>query len=424
MKKELNVFLVLFLVIFSVSLFVSAQSKCEDAGYFCRDAGCPMGAETRVWDLSCSYQEGGRPQICCREIGPDEERGQCFDSDKGNNPYIAGETYNDLETYRDSCLVAGGTFKYITEYYCEGNSIKSEILECPNGCYFEGFCRGEVENCTINNGEGICEFSGKTYSVKHTGCHDIVGVEVSYDGNLVFADLSRGDELLLKDGSWIKVTSSPCGEYVAHLSFEKYRDPLIIIDYGIYTVYWGDKINLAHVNAEVAEISWALSGDTDPKIRINAENARTFSLKQNEERVFTYGPITDPLPADLNIKVIAFALDYGSPTKSHATIELSSVETQEVLIPTESTGPIERSEENTNFFCNGCELDNRCYPFGYRKSGEVCLDTLEFVAQLEEGEVCENNFECDSNVCISGECVSQSLIQKILDFFRRLFGGE
>ena len=85
---------------------------------------------------------------------------------------------------------------------------------------------------------------------------------------------------------------------------------------------------------------------------------------------------------------------------------------------------VEIPKDDEDYVCQGCALDDKCYPFGYRKSGDFCSDSFKFVAQSEAGDVCENNFECESNVCVSGECISKSFIQKILDFFRRLFGGE
>ncbi len=73
---------------------------------------------------------------------------------------------------------------------------------------------------------------------------------------------------------------------------------------------------------------------------------------------------------------------------------------------------------------NGCALENKCYPLGYRKSGKYCSEDLEFVVQLDSDNACENNFECKSNVCVSGECVSEGFIKKIINWFKKLFGGE
>jgi len=96
--------------------------------------------------------------------------------------------------------------------------------------------------------------------------------------------------------------------------------------------------------------------------------------------------------------------------------------------PTEETGPIqipepaEIPETQTIYFCNGCELDDKCYPLGYRKSGQYCSDNSTFISQLVEEVNCDNNFECSSNLCIDGSCVSSGLWQKILSWFKNLFG--
>ena len=58
------------------------------------------------------------------------------------------------------------------------------------------------------------------------------------------------------------------------------------------------------------------------------------------------------------------------------------------------------SEEfNSEGFCYGCLEEENCYPLGYRNEGEYCLDN-KFINQLDAGDVCENSFECSSNICI------------------------
>ncbi|MCK4647494.1 hypothetical protein KAT24_01025 [Candidatus Pacearchaeota archaeon] len=80
-------------------------------------------------------------------------------------------------------------------------------------------------------------------------------------------------------------------------------------------------------------------------------------------------------------------------------------------------------EEKIFYKCNGCELEGKCYPMGYRKSGKYCSDNYEFIEQLKAGS-CDNHFECKSNICVSDECVGESLIKKIIKWFKRLFGGD
>ncbi len=85
----------------------------------------------------------------------------------------------------------------------------------------------------------------------------------------------------------------------------------------------------------------------------------------------------------------------------------------------------EEEEIETILTCkDSCPLDNKCYPFGYRKEGKFCIDKGSFEQQRSADEVCENNFECKSNVCVSEKCVSQGLLEKILNWFREIFGAE
>lgn len=71
---------------------------------------------------------------------------------------------------------------------------------------------------------------------------------------------------------------------------------------------------------------------------------------------------------------------------------------------------------------DSCPFNNKCYPFGYRKADRYCSDNNVFVTQLKSQEACDNSFECKSNVCIAGECVSENLIHKIMNWFKKLFG--
>lgn len=82
----------------------------------------------------------------------------CFDSDGGKNINKKGSIVGYGGTGDDSCWVSvdgtitngGGTDKceaeftsngrcYVSEYYCEGDSKKNEIIECPDGCE-DGAC--------------------------------------------------------------------------------------------------------------------------------------------------------------------------------------------------------------------------------------------------------------------------------------------
>ena len=71
---------------------------------------------------------------------------------------------------------------------------------------------------------------------------------------------------------------------------------------------------------------------------------------------------------------------------------------------------------------DSCPFDGKCYPFGHRKSEKFCSDTGFFIEQLKGDAVCENNFECSSNLCVDSQCISQGLFKKIMNWLSKLFG--
>lgn len=99
------------------------------------------------------------------------------------------------------------------------------------------------------------------------------------------------------------------------------------------------------------------------------------------------------------------------------------------ITPNVTSGPIEMPKENNlitqnSVICQGCELEKKCYPYGYRKDSKFCSDSIsQFVEQKQADSSCENSFECSTNLCIDTQCVSSGFWQKILAWFKKLFGG-
>jgi len=79
-------------------------------------------------------------------------------------------------------------------------------------------------------------------------------------------------------------------------------------------------------------------------------------------------------------------------------------------------------EPDKETVCLSCKEGEKCYPAGYRKEGKFCsVEEDRFIKQLKEASSCENSFECKSNLCVSGECVSGGLLQKIINWLKKLF---
>jgi hypothetical protein len=86
------------------------------------------------------------------------------------------------------------------------------------------------------------------------------------------------------------------------------------------------------------------------------------------------------------------------------------------------------SGDGKGFCANGCSLassdgSGKCLPFGTRAGKDFCALTGAMVTQKATAEKCDNGWECKSNVCASGQCVDAGLFQKMIDFFKKLFGG-
>lgn len=82
----------------------------------------------------------------------------------------------------------------------------------------------------------------------------------------------------------------------------------------------------------------------------------------------------------------------------------------------------EEKKEEILICKDSCPSDGKCYPFGYRKEGKYCSDEGAFKEQFKADAACENNFECSTNVCVDGKCMSSGLIQKIVSWFKKIFG--
>jgi len=77
-------------------------------------------------------------------------------------------------------------------------------------------------------------------------------------------------------------------------------------------------------------------------------------------------------------------------------------------------------EEICNTGCLG--VNNSCIIFGTRANGTYCDISKTFINQKELNTACENNYECKSNDCKDGKCVSTySLLERILNFFKGIF---
>ncbi|MBI2631865.1 hypothetical protein HYW75_02590 [Candidatus Pacearchaeota archaeon] len=85
----------------------------------------------------------------------------------------------------------------------------------------------------------------------------------------------------------------------------------------------------------------------------------------------------------------------------------------------------EKCEINSTQECTfGCNYEGACFPISVRNKGLYCATDQVMNSQKGDNEQCENNFECKSNVCVAGKCINQGLVERIINWFKRLFGGS
>ncbi len=236
-----------------------------------------------------------------------------------------------------------------------------------------------------------CSYLNTVYTVKRkTQCQ----LEVSYNGITETFELPMLTQKTLKNGVYLK-NSNPCDSVTLNL------------------VFGGKETNQEECILQQLTL------------RKCSYLSTIYTIKRETQCQFgiSYNGITEtfelPMLTQKTLKNGVY-LKNSNPCESIDLKLIFSGEEKPSILPGEDEP---QDVLNEDYFCQGCELDSKCYPLGYRKSGKYCSDEESFVQQLKAESSCDNNFECEGNLCINSECISQNFLQKILDFFKKLFGG-
>lgn len=81
----------------------------------------------------------------------------------------------------------------------------------------------------------------------------------------------------------------------------------------------------------------------------------------------------------------------------------------------------ETKETQEKADCTGCFIDNKCFPIGTRTGADYCNLDRAIESQKGEDIVCNNNYECISNLCADNKCISPNFWRKILSWFSSIF---
>ncbi len=382
--------------------YVEEGCSGDDCGL--REFYCVSNIISSSVDVKCP--DGCSDGVCIGEVlipsdEPEDfpEIGQCADSDGGKNYYIKGEIEGPLAASPNSPredICAGGS---VRELFCNSEGKGEPFLyECPDGCS-EGVCISYIIQSDFGSiiYEGIEKgATADTIDFLSTLFPDFV------DG--AFARYYIGGQIDNKD------LSISVAEFEDEISFDEFEEnyvnlfreesPSTILDYD------------GAIEGE--DRALMLSTETTSILRDGSKKTEISIIWISETKfILIYIGDKSSVWTESENGGISTSRDFLNLLKTYQRKFPST------LVPPRGETPEEKRDDICNF---GCKIENSCVNVGYRTSDKYCALGNEFLLQVGDGEQCNNSFECGSNVCVSGQCIEAGLIQKILNWFRNLFG--
>src|SRR3989344_5110457 len=71
--------------------------------------------------------------------------------------------------------------------------------------------------------------------------------------------------------------------------------------------------------------------------------------------------------------------------------------------------------------CSGCLYNEKCLPIGTRVKSNYCDIDGVLKSQRSESSICNNNYECATNVCVNDKCISQAIWDRFISWLKRIF---
>ncbi|MDD5193211.1 MAG: hypothetical protein PHF67_01355 [Candidatus Nanoarchaeia archaeon] len=389
-----------------VCKLINGECSCESCPGIPDDMNSCLNNPNNYWDQETNSCHAG--------FSKDIIKYTCSDNDGGRNYFEGAHTFgfrsysSSSEPSKDLRIRTGGKDScyngILTEHYCDENGfIQTESFTCPNGCGDKDAClKGEQISEKITCKFENTEQEQKCYLAGQFGPEDegtkfcIANAESGFSCSVTYS-APKGEKTTWK---------SSCGGYM--YTTQDGTDEMI---------YWtgckSGESDIGEVNNKGFRYAyWQCYDGYENKAGdgVSCYPSENFAAKAKEDcQNHCY---SDGSKCGVN----SFAVNVECYSDEISSNEIFS-ETGVVIKPSEQVLTSE------SIICkDSCPLDNKCYPFGYRKSGEYCSDNGAFVEQLNSDSTCDNNFECSSNVCVSGKCIDEGFLNKIINWFKKLFG--
>jgi len=396
----------------------------------------------------------------------DEPAEECFDKDKGKNYGVKGRTYDKgaVKPWTDACI----NESYLTEHWCGSDGrLRGGPHKCEGKC-LDGVCvSDDYETEEINMEEG------DKYNVRGYTLETVSVSENSVDLSVVSSPYEESDESVsmgsMTGFSFVKGETKKIIES-DYLTVKATLKETYLNDYG-------EESNVAKFELEIME-KGKEQEENIVDIDKNKTIAKVFSLGEGYTFAGDYNLVVESISPEKNMVgfLVKYPEDYSSSglkkftlyegdsvkivksddKKRYIEVTLQAIILGELREQTktepvrvnddeeryikeekaalkfdfvikESVGSGQEEEENETIEqkCdNGCLHKGQCVPISFRDSGMYCSFNEGMIEQGIEGDKCSNNFECKSNVCANGECISQGFLDKVINWFSRMFGGR
>lgn len=422
---------------------------------------------------------------------PGQQKPECTDSD-GRDPYVRGTNqFNGSSTiemcvWNDGKPTNGEEGTKVVETWCENGIKKEEVIACQNKCKAGACVKAASQECTDSDGglnifqageatspDGsgtvdYCSFLGDEKGVlKEAICENNAAIHVEKEcpaeqpycnrgvcssQKPVCTDTDSGDDPENK-GTVIepRFENGPKHtDYCESLStLQPYEDGCKGSDCGLREYFCTTPYRTTSYR-DVACPDGCKDGECVKTASVlsctDSDNGKDFGVKGTTRGIGEF--ISDPNYdggmaertdyCDADVLVEYFCQDstrigYIRKTCEHGCG--NGICYGAVRQPIPETVPIIRPEPITEPpQCSGCESDGYCIPMGSRMVSKGEPVYCDFDEQLKEqkklGSACQNNFECTSNQCSDGTCISlqeelretKGMLQKILGWLGRIFG--
>ncbi len=304
----------------------------------------------------------------------------CMDTDGGKNYYLQGNVYGSFPR-GDVCLSA----KTLMEFYCDSGEWTNINYVCPEGCY-KGACLGGPLNysyspLTSNAGSPLVSSS------------NVNEIQTSITPNNESENQTPHNESSTLYNETIPFTNQTSEPKLQTQNFSLFLGSSTVMDIG------GTSYNLKLTNLTEDKATVTVNG----LIHYTAKLGESFNLQ------------------GFKITVVNIILNdsFGVPFAEVSVAGANGVNLSDYGISINGPTLVDGKLTCTS----GCLYSNGCLDYGARQGNQYCASDGNMKDQLGTNIVCQNNFECASNVCSDEKtCTPQGLVDRIVQWLRSLFG--